>query len=261
MKPLSACDLNSFLGTGFISRNVYFLKSAGSTQDVARTLVSAGAGEGTIVMAQTQTGGRGKRGAGWASPEGGLWMSLVLCPVQNSNPALLTLAGAAAAAAAIEKAAGLKAVIKWPNDCFVNGKKAAGIVGEKSGGAVILGIGVNLNVDIDAFPAGLRETATSLSEEKGSKIDENVFLKEILKGFETLYSDVSAGETAGLISRLKELSGVPGRSVSGFSGGRKVEGTAVGFGEDGSLIIRLDSGLQVNFRAGELTLEKEKISR
>ncbi len=259
MKQLSACDLNSVLGTGFIAGNVYFLRSAGSTQDLARTLVSSGAGEGTVVIAETQTMGKGRRGAGWASPPGGLWMSVVLFPPGNTGPAILTLAGAAAAAGAIGKAAGLKAVIKWPNDCFVNGKKAAGIIGEKSGGAVIVGIGVNLNIAIEAFPPELRGTATSLSAEKGYEIDENIFLKELLKEFEVLYSAVSSGETEEVISRLKELSGVPGRSVSGSCGGKKVEGTAVGFGEDGSLVIRLDSGLHVNFAAGELALEKETI--
>lgn len=259
MKSFSSCALNNLLGTSFIGRQAYFLKSAVSTQDVAKKLAASGAEEGAVVIAESQTGGRGRRGSRWASPRGGLWLSAVFYPPADISPAMLTLAGAAAAAGAIERTAGLKAVIKWPNDCFVNGKKAAGVIGEKSGEAVILGIGVNLNIDPCSLPGALKAAAASISAEKGSDVDENDFLSEMLKELEFLYSGVCSGDPEDLFSRLKELSGVPGRSVSGISGGRRVDGTAVGFGEDGSLIIRLDSGVYVNFTAGELALEKEGI--
>lgn len=221
-------------------------------------LAASGAEEGAVVIAESQTGGRGRRGTEWSSPRGGVWMSAVFYPPDAVSPAVLTLAGAAAAAGAIERTSGLKAVLKWPNDCFVNGKKAAGVMGEKSGEAVILGIGVNLNIAPGSLPGALKAPAASISQEKGSEVDENFFLKEMLTELEFFYRGVCSGEPDELFSRLGELSGVPGRSVSGVSGGSRVEGTAVGFGGDGSLIIRLDSGILVNFTAGELALEKEE---
>ncbi len=260
MKPLSACDMNAVLGTAFIGRNVYYLDSVGSTQDSAKSFALSGAAEGTVVIAAQQTAGKGKRGAEWASPPGGLWLSVILYPEGGLNPAVLTLAGAVAAAGAIERAAGLKTSVRWPNDCYVNGRKAAGVIGEKSGRAVIIGIGVNLNVSMDDLPAGLRRTAASISVEKGHQIDENEFLRELLKEFESMYCAASGGDALPVISRLEKMYGIAGRSVCGFSGGRKVEGTVSGFSEDGSIIIRLDSGLQVSFASGEFTLEKEKIS-
>jgi BirA family transcriptional regulator, biotin operon repressor / biotin---[acetyl-CoA-carboxylase] ligase len=258
VKPSASYAVNKIFKTDFIGKKLYYLDSVGSTQDAAKSFASAGAEEGTVVIAKTQTAGRGRFGAGWSSPPGGLWLSIILLPQEKLKPGLITLAGAVACADAIRSSSGLEAVIKWPNDCFVNGRKAAGIMGEKSGKAVIAGFGINLNVKAEDFPPELIGKAASLSLESGSEINENMFLGVLLKGFEKLYSEASHADAGIIISRLMELSGIQGRSVSGFRGKQRVEGTAEGFGEDGSLIIRLDSGILMHFSSGEIGLDKEK---
>ncbi len=256
MKHLSACGMNGFFGTKVLGKKVYFLDKTSSTQDVAKKLLLSGAQEGAVIIARLQTAGRGRRGAVWESPTGGLWMSVILFPDKQLKPPLLTLAGAVSAAEAIKKSSGLEAKIKWPNDCLVNGKKAAGVMGESSGAAVILGIGVNLNVK----PAGLDfiqgPGATSLLIEKGSCIDENAFLGIFLRELECLYMTASEQGSRSIIAGMEEFCALKNKSVAGISNGKRVEGTAAGFDEDGSIIIRLDSGIKVKFSAGEIKLEK-----
>ncbi len=257
MKALSSCDLKKEFSTAVLGGSVYFLESTGSTQDVARDLAASGAGEGALVIAAVQTGGRGRMNSSWSSPPGGLWMSIILRPPEGLLPTVITLIGAAAVARAAYKTAGLETSVRWPNDCCVNGKKFAGIIGEKTSDVVIAGIGVNLNIPEKTLAEAVSAPATSLLIEKGGEIDENEFLGELLKSFEKLYFH-TANHGAGLmVSELERLSKIQGRSVSGVSGGRRIEGTAEGFGDDGSLIIRLDSGPTVRFTAGELSLEKE----
>lgn len=255
MKMLSSCGLKGLLGTRLLGSRVYYLDSAASTQDEARAAALSGSPGGTVVIAGTQTGGRGKFGSEWFSPRGGVWLSVVLYPEPGVNPAVLTLAGAAAAAEAVRTVSGLEAVIRWPNDCFVNGSKAAGVIGEKSGRAVIIGIGVNLNVPPCSFPESLRGKAASISAEAGFVIDENRFLGALLRNFEDMYF-AAAGNAEKLAGRLGALSELRGRSVNGLAGGRRVEGTVLGYGTDGSIIIRLDSGEQAGFNAGEFKIEK-----
>ncbi len=248
--------MNNFFGTKVLGNKVYFLNKTSSTQDVAKKLLDAGAQEGAVIIARIQTAGRGRRGAAWESPPGGVWMSVVLFPNKRLNPPLLTLAGAVSAAEAIKKSSGLEAKIKWPNDCLVNGKKTAGVMGESFGAAVILGIGVNLNVKPGGLEAVQGPGATSLLIEKKSDIDENVFLRIFLRKLEYLYMTASEQGSRSIIAGMEEFCVLKNKSVTGISNGNRIEGTAAGFDDDGSIIIRLDSGIKVKFSAGDLKLEK-----
>lgn len=152
-----------------IGKKVIQLKEVDSTSSEARRLVGSGGGEGLVVIAERQTLGRGKPGSAWFSPPGNLYLSAVIEPFKNPGElAGVTLFSALAARAAILKLAKLPAVIKWPNDLRLRGKKVCGILTERlASGHIIIGIGLNINVTARAFPPELKGSATSLRIETG----------------------------------------------------------------------------------------------
>ncbi len=150
-----------------IGKKIIHLKETGSTSDEARRLIGAGEGEGLVVVADRQTRGKGKPGSVWFSPAGNLYLSAVIKPYKNPrNLAPVTLFSALAVRAAILKLTGLPAVVKWPNDLRLHGKKVAGILTERlTSGHLIIGIGLNVNMTARALPPELKMTATSLKLE------------------------------------------------------------------------------------------------
>ena len=154
-----------------IGKKILHYKEIDSTNEEARRLIKQGEGEGLVVVAERQTKGRGKPGAGWFSPRGGLYLSAVVNPRKNQKAlAPITLLGALAARSMIAGMIKLPAVIKWPNDLLIHGKKAGGVLTERvPSGHVIIGIGVNINNDRKSFPGELKETATSLMIEARRK--------------------------------------------------------------------------------------------
>ena len=154
-----------------IGKKLVHLRETDSTSDEARRLIKAGAGEGLAVLADRQTGGKGKPGSRWFSPPGNLYLSVVIKPHKNAGQlGAVTFFSALAVRSLIVKLAKLPAVIKWPNDLLVRGKKTAGILTERlASGHLIIGIGLNLNSDRRAFPSELKRTATSLKIETGKK--------------------------------------------------------------------------------------------
>ena len=164
-----------------IGKKIVHFTEIDSTNDEARRLVKKGEGEGLVVVAESQTAGKGKPGAGWISPKGNLYLSAVIKPHRSPKDlAPLTITAALAARAAIVKAANLPVVIKWPNDLLVRGKKTGGILTERLlSGHVIIGVGINLA----RHPA----RATSLEHESGRQIDINGFTKLLLQELDKEY--------------------------------------------------------------------------
>ena len=154
-----------------IGKKLVHLQAIDSTNDEARRLIKQGEGEGLAVLADRQTSGKGKPGSAWFSPDGNLYLSVVIKPYKNSGELSAdTLFSALAVRALIVKLTKLPAVVKWPNDLLIHGKKAAGILTERlASGHVIIGIGLNVNSTRRAWPAELRRTATSLRIETGKK--------------------------------------------------------------------------------------------
>lgn len=154
-----------------IGKKLLRLGTIDSTSDAARREIEHGAGEGLVVVAESQTKGRGKPGSGWFSPPGNVYFSAVVKPYRNARDlAPLTLLAALAVRKTIFRLTKLSAVIKWPNDLRLRGKKVAGILTERlPAGQVIIGIGLNVNVARRTFPAKLRESSTSLRVETGKK--------------------------------------------------------------------------------------------
>ncbi len=181
------------LQTDFIGQEIYIFTEVTSTNDVAKELAIKGAREGTIVIAETQSRGRGRLGRKWVSPEGGMWFSIILRPKVDPEDALkLTLMTAAVVAKVISDTFRLKAEVKWPNDIVINGKKVCGILTEaRTKGDmvdfVVIGVGINANINLDSFPKHLGKSLTSLREELKEDINRKRFLCALLEELEQCY--------------------------------------------------------------------------
>lgn len=169
--------------TAIIGKKIIHYREIDSTNDEAKRLVKKGLGEGVVVVADCQSKGRGKPGNRWYSPEGvGVYLSVVVKPFRNIRDlSSITILGARAAVAAIEKVSGLVGKIELPNDVFINGKKVGGILTERlSSGQVIIGIGINVNNEKGSFPDEIAESATSLKIESGKKFSVEKFIDTLI---------------------------------------------------------------------------------
>jgi BirA family transcriptional regulator, biotin operon repressor / biotin---[acetyl-CoA-carboxylase] ligase len=191
---ISSNEIQLGLRSKFMGRNIHFENEVTSTQKVAHELATSGAKEGTIVVADRQTQGRGRMARTWHSPkQKGIWMSMIVKPILplNMTPQL-TLLTAVAIVQAIEELTGLHPQIKWPNDILVNKKKLVGILTELQAEAdqvhsVIIGVGMNVNHAEEDFPEELRKIATSIKLETGEFCDRAAIIQAILYHFEKLY--------------------------------------------------------------------------
>ncbi len=159
------------LRTKILGHPFLYFRELASTNDMAKELAMRGTREGTVVVVETQTSGRGRLKRKWISPQGGLWLSIILRPrIQSKHAPKLTLMASVAVAKTLSKLFPLKVEIKWPNDILINHKKVCGILTEaKTKGEalnfVIVGIGINANFDVNTLPVYLRDSSTTLKEE------------------------------------------------------------------------------------------------
>jgi len=237
---------------GWRSLAVIRLAEIDSTQNAARALADAGAPEGTVVWAEHQTRGRGRLGRSWADePGSALLISIILRPGSPLShfPQISLLTGVAVAEA-IGEESGLPVTLVWPNDVFVHGRKAAGILAESfasgdSGPVIILGIGVNVNQM--RFPDDLATRATSLALEAGHPFDRERLLKILLERLEDWYRRWGAEGFAPVREAWRQGPGTLGQRVAVEEG---IGGIAVDVAEDGALVVRTDTGAVVRRVAG-----------
>lgn len=189
---LMAPEIMSRLPEGSICRKVVCCEQVDSTNTKAKQLAELGEPEGTLVVAEEQTAGKGRRGRGWVSEPGvGVWMSLILRPdIAPVDSSCITLVTALAVAEGISRACGLDARIKWPNDIILNGKKVCGILTEMSSEReyihyVVVGIGINVNTG--SFPEESCARATSVFLEKGEKADRQSLIAACMESFGKYY--------------------------------------------------------------------------
>jgi BirA family biotin operon repressor/biotin-[acetyl-CoA-carboxylase] ligase len=256
---LGALEIGPLLNTHDLGQALHCFAELPSTNDRARELADAGAVHGEVVIAESQTAGRGRRGRSWSSPAGrNLHLSVILRPsLPPQRAPELTLVASVAACEACRKA-GVEAGIKWPNDVLVRGLKVAGILTELSAELdvvhwVVLGIGVNLNAGVDDFPAELRGVATSLSIERGQPVPRALFAAALLSELE-LWLDLHADEGFEPIrAAWRERSVTLGREVRADGEGGEIAGVAEDIDESGALIVRTGGGL-VRVVAGDVRL-------
>lgn len=220
-----------------LEERIHYFAQVGSTMDVARELAKKGARDGTIVMAEAQTCGRGRLSRQWLSAGGGIYFTIILRPrISPAYAPRINLMAAVAVAAAIRRVFGLKAKLKWPNDVLIAGKKVCGILAEVHAEMdvvhfVNVGVGINANNSV----ARLQKTATSLKKVLGQEISR----KELLSA---LIAEIDRRQTllmeADLLEEWKELSATLNKEVRVMSLGEEVIGQAVDIDASGALILK-----------------------
>lgn len=251
---LDAAAVRGGLATRWLGGGWHWRARATSTNDWARALADRDAPHGTVVVADRQTRGRGRRGHPWHSPAGGLWMSLVLRP--RTPPSALGPLGLAVAVAVAEAIEGLGVggvALKWPNDVLVSGRKVAGILTEAAAEAgcvrhVIVGIGVNLNVA--RFPADLRDRATSLHRASGASVDRTAFAVALCRRLERWIDRFEAEGAEPVVGAWLDRGRLGPVTIA--AGTSTITGVAEGLDPEGALRVRrADGGLEV-VRSGEI---------
>lgn len=253
---ISSVNLNEGLRTKYLGNKIIYLPITSSTMDITRDESHRGAPEGTTVLADEQTKGRGRMGRKWyTAPGQSLAVSILLRPYDLPMPQLNMLT-AVAVARSIERVTGLKPSIKWPNDIILEGKKVSGIliesetVGERVTSAVV-GIGINVNLNPQDFP-DIAATATSLKILLQDRVSRENLLQALLRELEFLYQRLRYGDNIPRLwrSRLNTL----GRNVRVLSGDTEDAGYAEGVEDDGTLLLRRPDGSLARYIAGEVTL-------
>lgn len=256
---LSAEAITGGLETRFVGQRVLYFPSLTTTMDVARQEAFSGTPEGTVIIAGEQTTGRGRLKRVWQNPRGNIALSVVLYPEKEQLHALI-MAASLAVAGCIETVTGLRPDIKWPNDVLFMGKKVSGILIEIDVQSdrvkyAIIGIGINVNLDVAAFPE-IQTKATSLSHELGKEVSRLSLVRKLLKELESYYLESTSGDTVyeqwqrRLITLGKEV-----RAASA-TGKTVLEGIAESVDRDGSLWLRLKDGSLNKVLAGDVTLSK-----
>ncbi|MCE5214686.1 MAG: biotin--[acetyl-CoA-carboxylase] ligase [Methanobacterium sp.] len=257
-------EIKKNLRTKYLGKNIYFYKEVDSTNDVARKLADEGAAEGTIVIAESQRSGKGRRGKKWISPSGGVWMTIILRPDVEPNKApQLTLVAGVAVAETLDQECGLDIGIKWPNDILIGDKKVSGILTEvKTDGGIVdyalVGIGIDLNMDINIFPPEIRGGATSLKAELDREIKGAELVQRFLQRFEYYYGEFKEGNFRDILKQWRRLSSTIGTYVEVHKKGRTVYGEAVGVNKDGKLILEMDDGSLRKIISGECIHTKKE---
>ncbi len=238
---------------------VHRLTSVSSTNDAALRMAADDVPEGTVVVAREQTSGRGRLGRAWASPPGdGLYLSIILRPsIAFDCVWQIAFVAAVAAAKAVRRVSGLIPGIKWPNDLLLNGRKVGGILVEArpDAEALVVVVGIGLNVGNTAFPPEIAETATSITLESGRPVSVEQAEDVLVASFEKVYSAYLREGFGLLLAEWREFDCTAGRQVSVVSGGADVKGTAEGVDDSGSLLVRTVDGV-VSVSAGEVVMRE-----
>lgn len=257
---LSLDEVRHMLSATRIGRQLVCLPETSSTNADAFRLAEGGAEEGTVVIADAQSGGKGRRGRVWESPAGvNLYCSVVLRPAIMPHEApQLTFLSAVAVARAIEGTTALKPEIKWPNDVLIKGRKVAGLLNEMSAETdginfVILGIGVNLNMTAAQFPRDVRTPATSLLLEQGRPVNRVQFAVAMLGELDRLYADFLRHGFGPVRDEWQQRCNANGREVVVSDGGvDTVRGMFHGIDGDGALLVRCPDGMVERILSGDV---------
>jgi BirA family transcriptional regulator, biotin operon repressor / biotin---[acetyl-CoA-carboxylase] ligase len=261
MASLKPDILRIKLGQSLFAPNIVFHETVDSTNTLLKDLAACGAPEGTVVIAEEQTGGRGRMGRAWLSPGHlNLYLSLLLRPsVQPDQVFVLTMVMALATIDGVEKVSGLGPMIKWPNDLYVDGRKLGGILTElsvkdRAVEYVVLGLGLNVNRN-PGEEQGVLYPATSVFKETGRKISRNGLLVEILISFEDYYGRVLAGNIAEIYDKWNERSMLLGKQVEIKTTGGSLFGRALKIDRKGALVIEDDNGKEQTILNGDVSVK------
>lgn len=231
-----------------------------STMDDARELAREGAASGTLVLADAQTGGRGRLGRSWISPAGAnIYLSMIVRPkIEAARFSMIAIAAGAALAEALTELAGIDARVKWPNDIRARRKKLCGILAEAGGNEglewVVVGAGINVNIKGDELPAELVDIATSLRAETGRVWPRDLVFEKAVAALDEAAGLLDAGNEAEIISRWKARAEALGKRVRVDAPGESFEGRALGIRPDGAFLVEDQAGRERAVTAGDVIL-------
>lgn len=256
---LGAREVRLGLKTHTIGSVVHALDEVDSTNSYASRLASGDAPDGTVVVADYQTSGRGRLGRRWESPKGvNIYTSIILRPgFPPAEAPLITLAASVALVTAVRGLYGLAASIKWPNDMLISGKKSAGILTEMSAEPdrvrhIVLGVGIDVNMPLEEFPVEIREISSSVMLELGRKVNRAELMRRFLEEMERCYTMLLRGERAPLLDEWRSLSGMLGRRVRVTTLRGVTEGTALDINESGYLLLQAGDGAVSTITSGDV---------
>lgn len=241
-------DFSNFdqnLKTKIIGRKVIHFKSIDSTNSYAKKLVNKNIQDGTIVVSDVQTGGRGRKKRSWYSPNGGLWFSVIIYPKIVLNQAMIiTMQASVSIAEAIKNMTSISTEIKWPNDIISNGKKICGILTELEAKNdcvkySVIGIGINVNNQINDE---LKDIAISIKDIIGSDISITELLKEILCNLDYFYKEINEKNFEDIYKKWLQYSKIIGKNIEFSDDGKKNYGKVIKIDKNGSLIIKTKQG-------------------
>ena len=267
--PITADEIMEGLCTNVFGRkNIIYLKETDSTNTRAKELAAQGAPEGTLVIAEKQTKGRGRRGRNWFSPSGGgIYFSLILRPaISPGETPRITLMTAVVLAETLISMMKLKLRIKWPNDILVNGKKLAGILTEISTemdavNYIVVGLGMNVNTRFENFPSEIKKSATSILIETGNRVPRIKFIQNYLKLYEKYYNMFKKNDFEPIMKRWKELADIIGKQIRVDVIGKTHIGKVIDVDNDGVLILKDDQGRLQRIFSGDVTLARQISAR
>lgn len=259
---LTAEELSQRLRTRVVGRRILVYPEVGSTNAIASELGDRGEPEGTVVVAESQTAGRGRMGRSWVSaPHVGLWTSILFRPPMRTGEATLLsqLAAVSVAEAVAEIGPPVAPRIKWPNDILLGERKVAGILVEAKGEAeqihyAVVGIGLNCNQTLADFPASLQASATSLAMAVGKPVSRLHVAQALYRHLDTWYLRFIEGLHGPILSRLSELSETVGRWVNVEAGPDRYDAFAEAINRDGSLRVRLRGGETRDLVSGDVSI-------
>ncbi len=257
----SAERITEGLATEVIGKQVFTFDRIGSTNDHAMKQAREGAAEGRVVVADSQELGRGRFDRSWLSPPGcNLYFSILLRP-QLAQAALpqMTLMAAVSLCETLRETTNLPVLIKWPNDLWIGEKKVCGILTEMTSrgsatGAVILGIGLNVNMEEERIPKALQGTATSLSCAGGRHFDRAELLQQLLRSLDRDYCLFLLKGFEPFQKRFANFSLTEGKKILSEVSGRRLSGWAIGVSLQGGLLIREENGHVQELLSGEVTI-------
>jgi BirA family biotin operon repressor/biotin-[acetyl-CoA-carboxylase] ligase len=257
---LSSAEITAQLDAVVMGSRIVCLEQTASTNGDAFRLAEQGAAEGTVVLADTQSGGKGRMGRVWSSPPGvNLYCSIILRPaIVPYEAPQLTFLSAVAVARSIERISDIVPEIKWPNDVLIKGQKVAGLLNEMSAETdavnfVILGIGVNLNMTEEQFPPDLRHPATSILRESGRPVGRSGFCSIMLNELDRLYADFRTHGFGPVREEWQRRCNAHGRELSISDGGSEiVRGMFAGIDGSGALLVRGTDGTISKILSGDV---------
>ncbi|MBA7534379.1 Bifunctional ligase/repressor BirA [subsurface metagenome] len=214
--------------------------------------------EGTLIITERQSAGKGRLGREWFSPAGGIWLSIILYPqLSPSYISRITLMTAVAAVKAIEICTQIEPQIKWPNDILINEKKVCGILTEMSAELdiinwVVVGIGVNVNIDHQRFPEDIQANTISLKEVSGEEVLRVKLAQTFLQEFEKYYEKLKRKEFSSILKEWKLYSHTLGKKIRVDMGERIITGEAIDINEEGALILKKEDGELIKIISGTI---------